>query len=223
MISDGDLRRLMERHGYSLLDRSAAECMTRSPGPRRPPRARHPGPRPARDPEDHLAAGGGRDGTHRGRPAPPRPVEDGDDLNEGRGLAERCRAPQADPERRGRGDDGRDGPAAAGRRRGQGLPRPRRARRRAGPPRRTADRGDLRPHLRDGEPTRGRARHGGGAPGGAATRARSSAEILEKEGLEAREVAYIGDDVNDLPVLTEVGSRPPPPTPRWRSGSRPSW
>jgi arabinose-5-phosphate isomerase len=31
MISDGDLRRLMERHGYSLLDRSAAECMTRSP------------------------------------------------------------------------------------------------------------------------------------------------------------------------------------------------
>jgi arabinose-5-phosphate isomerase len=31
MISDGDLRRLMERHGYSLLDRSAAECMTTSP------------------------------------------------------------------------------------------------------------------------------------------------------------------------------------------------
>jgi len=31
MISDGDLRRLMERHGYSLLDRSAADCMTRSP------------------------------------------------------------------------------------------------------------------------------------------------------------------------------------------------
>jgi arabinose-5-phosphate isomerase len=31
MISDGDLRRQMEKHGYSLLDRSAAECMTRSP------------------------------------------------------------------------------------------------------------------------------------------------------------------------------------------------
>jgi arabinose-5-phosphate isomerase len=31
MISDGDLRRQMERHGYSLLDRTAAECMTRSP------------------------------------------------------------------------------------------------------------------------------------------------------------------------------------------------
>ena len=31
MISDGDLRRQMERHGYSLLDRTAAECMT--PGP----------------------------------------------------------------------------------------------------------------------------------------------------------------------------------------------
>jgi arabinose-5-phosphate isomerase len=31
MISDGDLRRQMERHGYTLLDKTAAECMTRSP------------------------------------------------------------------------------------------------------------------------------------------------------------------------------------------------
>jgi arabinose-5-phosphate isomerase len=31
MISDGDLRRQMERHGYVLLDRTAAECMTRTP------------------------------------------------------------------------------------------------------------------------------------------------------------------------------------------------
>jgi arabinose-5-phosphate isomerase len=31
MISDGDLRRQMERHGYALLDRTAAECMTLSP------------------------------------------------------------------------------------------------------------------------------------------------------------------------------------------------
>jgi arabinose-5-phosphate isomerase len=31
IISDGDLRRLMERHGYSLLDRRAEECMTRKP------------------------------------------------------------------------------------------------------------------------------------------------------------------------------------------------
>ena len=31
MISDGDLRRQMERHGYTLLDRTAAECMTRTP------------------------------------------------------------------------------------------------------------------------------------------------------------------------------------------------
>ena len=28
MISDGDLRRQMERHGYTLLDRTAAQCMT---------------------------------------------------------------------------------------------------------------------------------------------------------------------------------------------------
>jgi arabinose-5-phosphate isomerase len=31
MISDGDLRRQMERHGYTLLDRVAEECMTRNP------------------------------------------------------------------------------------------------------------------------------------------------------------------------------------------------
>jgi arabinose-5-phosphate isomerase len=31
IISDGDLRRLMEKHGYSLLDRRAEECMTRKP------------------------------------------------------------------------------------------------------------------------------------------------------------------------------------------------
>ena len=31
LISDGDLRRQMERHGYALLDRSAGECMTRDP------------------------------------------------------------------------------------------------------------------------------------------------------------------------------------------------
>jgi len=31
MISDGDLRRQMERHGYTLLDRIAGECMTRDP------------------------------------------------------------------------------------------------------------------------------------------------------------------------------------------------
>jgi arabinose-5-phosphate isomerase len=31
MISDGDLRRQMELHGYALLDRTAAECMTTKP------------------------------------------------------------------------------------------------------------------------------------------------------------------------------------------------
>lgn len=31
IISDGDLRRQMERHGYQLLDRTAAECMTADP------------------------------------------------------------------------------------------------------------------------------------------------------------------------------------------------
>jgi arabinose-5-phosphate isomerase len=31
IISDGDLRRQMERHGYTLLDRTAGECMTKTP------------------------------------------------------------------------------------------------------------------------------------------------------------------------------------------------
>jgi arabinose-5-phosphate isomerase len=31
ILSDGDLRRQMERHGYGLLDRTAGECMTASP------------------------------------------------------------------------------------------------------------------------------------------------------------------------------------------------
>jgi arabinose-5-phosphate isomerase len=31
IISDGDLRRQMEKHGYTLLDRTAAECMTADP------------------------------------------------------------------------------------------------------------------------------------------------------------------------------------------------
>jgi arabinose-5-phosphate isomerase len=31
VLSDGDLRRQMERHGYALLDRTAALCMTRDP------------------------------------------------------------------------------------------------------------------------------------------------------------------------------------------------
>jgi arabinose-5-phosphate isomerase len=31
ILSDGDLRRQMERHGYELLDRTAEQCMTASP------------------------------------------------------------------------------------------------------------------------------------------------------------------------------------------------
>jgi 3-deoxy-D-manno-octulosonate 8-phosphate phosphatase (KDO 8-P phosphatase) len=30
-------------------------------------------------------------------------------------------------------------------------------------------------------------------------------EILDEQGLAAREVAYVGDDINDLPVMLEVG------------------
>jgi len=40
---------------------------------------------------------------------------------------------------------------------------------------------------------------------GVSDKGRALREILDAEGLRAEEVAYIGDDVNDLPVLTEVG------------------
>lgn len=30
-------------------------------------------------------------------------------------------------------------------------------------------------------------------------------EILAQEGIEAHQVAYVGDDLNDLPVMAEVG------------------
>jgi len=40
---------------------------------------------------------------------------------------------------------------------------------------------------------------------GVSDKAAAFAEILRAENLEPREVAYMGDDVNDLPVLTEVG------------------
>jgi 3-deoxy-D-manno-octulosonate 8-phosphate phosphatase (KDO 8-P phosphatase) len=40
---------------------------------------------------------------------------------------------------------------------------------------------------------------------GVADKAAELREILGREGLEAREVAFVGDDINDLPVLTEVG------------------
>ena len=84
--SDGDLRRQMERHGYSLLDRTAAECMTSEPATV----DRHELATKALDvmerPQDHVAPDRGREGPSGGRAAPARPVEDRDDL----GPAERA-------------------------------------------------------------------------------------------------------------------------------------
>jgi 3-deoxy-D-manno-octulosonate 8-phosphate phosphatase (KDO 8-P phosphatase) len=40
---------------------------------------------------------------------------------------------------------------------------------------------------------------------GVSDKAAALREIVAAEGVAAHEVAYIGDDVNDLPVLTEVG------------------
>ena len=54
-------------------------------------------------------------------------------------------------------------------------------------------------------PARRGAGHGRGQAGGASTREPCSSEILASEGLEAHEVAYIGDDLNDLSVMGAVG------------------
>lgn len=40
---------------------------------------------------------------------------------------------------------------------------------------------------------------------GVADKASALEEVLAAEGLESHEVAYIGDDINDLPVMEEVG------------------
>ena len=40
---------------------------------------------------------------------------------------------------------------------------------------------------------------------GIADKASAMRELLQREGLDAHEVAYMGDDVNDLPVMTEAG------------------
>jgi 3-deoxy-D-manno-octulosonate 8-phosphate phosphatase (KDO 8-P phosphatase) len=40
---------------------------------------------------------------------------------------------------------------------------------------------------------------------GVADKGAAFREILASEGLQAHEVAYMGDDVNDLPVITEAG------------------
>ena len=49
------------------------------------------------------------------------------------------------------------------------------------------------------------------------------AEILAEQSLEAHEVAYIGDDLNDLPMMAEVGLSAAPPTRPSRCAPRPSW
>jgi 3-deoxy-D-manno-octulosonate 8-phosphate phosphatase (KDO 8-P phosphatase) len=40
---------------------------------------------------------------------------------------------------------------------------------------------------------------------GAHDKGRVLAEILAEHGLSGREVAYVGDDINDLPIMAEVG------------------
>ena len=164
MISDGDLRRQMERHGYALLDRKAAECMTRSPvlvGRRELATT-------ALDlletPQDHLAPRDRRAGPRGGRPPPARPLEDGDDLaaemTRHRARRRPPRRPSPGCARGGRVGGGRGGagrapaarlPLLAPLHRGPPLPRHRAAR-------------DRHPRARQGP---ARAPRRGGGPAGA--------------------------------------------------------
>ena len=60
IISDGDLRRLLERRGKDVLDLTAGECMTREPEDDRVRRIRRRRAQPDGAEEDYLAGGGGR-------------------------------------------------------------------------------------------------------------------------------------------------------------------
>ena len=126
MISDGDLRRQMERHGYALLDRKAAECMTRNPVlvGRRELATTALDVLETRKITSLLVTDA--TGTSGGRPPPPRPLEDGDDLAGDDGHRARRRLP-----RHGRGGarGGRVGGRPEARRSGSG--------RSSGPPRTT--------------------------------------------------------------------------------------
>ena len=120
-------------------------------------------------------------------------------------LAARCRALQAAAERRRRRDDGRHGAAAARRRRGEGVPHPRRPRQSCWPTARGCAPASL--SGRSSEVVSRRAAELGWPSCARASRDKGAAlrAILAEQGLRPEEVAYIGDDVNDLPVLTEVG------------------
>ena len=90
IISDGDLRRQMERHGYTLLDRTAGECMTRDPVVigRGELATAALDVMESRKITSLLIVDAARRGG--GRAAPPRPLEDRDDMKD-EALAARCR------------------------------------------------------------------------------------------------------------------------------------
>ena len=80
VISDGDLRRLLEREGGAALSRHAGEAMNAaSADDCRERTRRHSAGDPGRA-EDHIAGGGGRCKQGPGRAAPARSVGRGTDL-----------------------------------------------------------------------------------------------------------------------------------------------
>ncbi len=120
-------------------------------------------------------------------------------------LAARCRALKLLLTRRRRRDDGRHRAAAAGRR-----ARRRRSTSATASAIVLAQRAGLRTGLltgRSSEVVARRAAELGMAVvrQGVADKGQALRAILAELGLRPEEVAYIGDDVNDLPVLTEVG------------------
>ena len=94
VISDGDLRRLLEREGGAALGKTAGEAMNPHPRTIAAERIRRQGAGNPGRAQDHFAGRRRRQRQGRGRPAPARSVGRGADLNEfspnrgfGRGIS----------------------------------------------------------------------------------------------------------------------------------------
>jgi YrbI family 3-deoxy-D-manno-octulosonate 8-phosphate phosphatase len=205
ILSDGDLRRLMERHGFAARPHRRG-VYDRRPGGHRPARAGHPRPRRAGAPQDHLSRGDGRGAAGGGHPAPARPVEDGDGVTTTRHdlLVARCRRLKlvlSDVD--GVMTDGRvlllpDGGEAKAFDIKDGLGVV------------LAHRAGLRTGILSGRSSPAVARRAAELGmavvlQGVSDKATAFRELLAREHLRPEEVAYVGDDVNDLPVMVEAG------------------
>src|SRR5262249_13843998 len=144
VLSDGDIRRQLEKHGYTLFERTAGECMTPEPlviG-RRELATRALDRMEARKITALIVtdAAGAVEGVVHLHDLWNTEMIWGARGREGRTPGPALPGPEARPQRCGRGDDRRHPPRLRRRPGGQGLPCPRRLRDRARPRGRAQDR-----------------------------------------------------------------------------------